>query len=268
MTKEELEKMIFHDKMSYVAIGKKYGVTGAAIKKRALKMGIVLPHKRAINPKEIFSHPREHHFAVCPICGKSFRKTEKEKRITCSIQCAGVYRSQKCKEKNAILLERGKWDGVERKNMWKPMFYVKSNGYLWAKCPNHPNCFKNGYVLAHRIVIENYLGRILRNNEFVHHKDGNKTNNNISNLEVMTLSEHAKHHYYERIKNGCGIIDYPRNCAKGKKTKCGKFDEKDIKNIRDLFSKGYKYKEIAQKYNVNSRNISNIVRNITYKWVY
>lgn len=49
-------------------------------------------------------------------------------------------------------------------------------------------------VLEHREVMEAHLGRALRSNEHVHHKDGNRSNNELSNLEVLSPSEHAKRH--------------------------------------------------------------------------
>lgn len=55
-SKQELETYILKDKLSYAAIGGIYGVTGAAIKKAALRYGIILPKKRTINVKENFSH--------------------------------------------------------------------------------------------------------------------------------------------------------------------------------------------------------------------
>jgi hypothetical protein len=44
--------------------------------------------------------------------------------------------------------------------------------------------------------MEQYLGRYLLPNEVVHHKDKNKSNNAIENLELfMSQSEHAHHHH-------------------------------------------------------------------------
>jgi hypothetical protein len=47
----------------------------------------------------------------------------------------------------------------------------------------------------HRVVAEQMLGRKLRPGEVIHHIDGNKRNNDPSNLMVFsTQSEHAKFH--------------------------------------------------------------------------
>ncbi len=47
----------------------------------------------------------------------------------------------------------------------------------------------------HRVVMENYIGRPLFSWEIVHHKDGNKRNNDINNLEIMSQGEHATEHF-------------------------------------------------------------------------
>lgn len=54
--KEELNRLINEEKLSYEAIGRLYGVTGNAIKKAASKLGIELPVRRKINDSENFSH--------------------------------------------------------------------------------------------------------------------------------------------------------------------------------------------------------------------
>lgn len=72
--------------------------------------------------------------------------------------------------------------------------YDKKRGYEVAYYPSHPNASTSGLVYVHRLVMENSLNRFLINDEIVHHKDKNKSNNNIKNLELMTNAEHSKHH--------------------------------------------------------------------------
>ena len=49
----------------------------------------------------------------------------------------------------------------------------------------------------HRKIMRLKLGRPLRDDEIVHHKDGDLNNNKPSNLQVMTRGEHARMHMLE-----------------------------------------------------------------------
>ena len=49
----------------------------------------------------------------------------------------------------------------------------------------------------HRVVMEKHIGRALLVGEIVHHIDGNKRNNDVSNLLLMTQSEHCRTHSLE-----------------------------------------------------------------------
>lgn len=50
------------------------------------------------------------------------------------------------------------------------------------------------FIDEHRLVMEQYLGRKLKSDEVVHHINGNKRDNRIENLQVMTLAEHSRMH--------------------------------------------------------------------------
>lgn len=71
---------------------------------------------------------------------------------------------------------------------------LRDDGYILVFCPEYPNTQGN-YVLEHRLVMANYLGRPLREDEHVHHKNGIKTDNRIENLELLSNSEHRKEHW-------------------------------------------------------------------------
>jgi hypothetical protein len=53
---------------------------------------------------------------------------------------------------------------------------------------------EDGWIEEHRYVMEKSLGRKLTKNEIVHHIDHDKLNNDISNLELTSRSEHMRHH--------------------------------------------------------------------------
>lgn len=50
----------------------------------------------------------------------------------------------------------------------------------------------------HRVVVERHIGRKLESFEIVHHRDEDKWNNDITNLEIMTQAEHAALHSRQR----------------------------------------------------------------------
>lgn len=72
-------------------------------------------------------------------------------------------------------------------NKGKGKGYVNQRGYRVRKINGRE-------VKEHRLVMEQHLGRKLEPWEHVHHKDGDKVNNTIANLELITAEEHNREH--------------------------------------------------------------------------
>lgn len=70
--------------------------------------------------------------------------------------------------------------------------------YWMRHVPDHPAANSIGYVLEHRLVMEQELGRYLRPDEIVHHLNEDPTDNRPENLEVMTQSDHVRHHLHQK----------------------------------------------------------------------
>jgi hypothetical protein len=87
--------------------------------------------------------------------------------------------------------------------MWK---------YREVYMPSHPKARANGCVLEHRVVAEQKIGRILKDEEVVHHIDSNRENNNEDNLIVFaTLKDHSRFHATGTMveTSECGVFISP-----------------------------------------------------------
>lgn len=85
----------------------------------------------------------------------------------------------------------------------------RKDGYIAVYFPDHPKSTKDGYIMEHILVMECNIGRWIKENEVVHHKNHIRNDNRIENLELMTFSEHARLHMIERInRKKKGMMTY------------------------------------------------------------
>lgn len=75
------------------------------------------------------------------------------------------------------------------------------HGYRLVYKPGHPNCRNlNGSLYEHTFVMSEHLGRPLRKGESVHHKNGDKLDNRIENLELWHKGQPSGQRVEDKIE--------------------------------------------------------------------
>lgn len=123
---------------------------------------------------------------------------------------------------------------------------------------NYKQLFINGkHIDEHRYIMEQHLGRKLGRNEYVHHKNGNKRDNRIENLEVMTPLEHNREHFEKlpkiKICVECGKEFEPPVNHRGRNKLCSKKcwykHQKKVSPFQNIPIVSYKNGSLVKKYN-------------------
>ncbi len=132
-------------------------------------------------------------WVACDKCGKErwvetrYGKPRSKLCRTCSIK------SSERNEKISASLRR------DKSPKWKGGTYIHGDGYNMVYLDSNdfffPMISGNNHVLEHRLVMAKHLGRCLQTFERVHHKNGNRQDNRIENLELIgSQGEHSLSH--------------------------------------------------------------------------
>lgn len=183
--KSNLEQLILIDKLSYEEIGRRYGCTGSNIKKVAQRIGIELPTKRKINPKETFNRTKKY----CLNCGKELISYNGSYGKFCNNGCQAKYTHKIAYQK--IL------DGdpsIMRAN-YSPKYFrddiLREQGGICAICKMKPVWNDKELVFI------------------IDHIDGHASNNKRDNLRCICPNCDSQLDTY-KSKNKCGERSYYR----------------------------------------------------------
>lgn len=115
-------------------------------------------------------------------------------------------------------------------------------------------CFR-----IHRLIAQAFIPNP-ENKPFVNHIDGNKLNNDISNLEWVTNKENIQHASHMGLLNPC----------KGEDNKFAKLNDDAVRYIREVYtpySKDYGFRPLAEKFNVSKSVIKGVIYGTSWKHV-
>jgi hypothetical protein len=113
----------------------------------------------------------------CEVCGKKLTEYQKN---CCSLSCSAVKSNRMCRGESG----KNYHGGIKR--------HVE--GYTMVLRWEHPSHDQNGYVYEHRLIMEEEIGRYLESREIVHHLNGQKDDNRLSNL--MLFSNQREHQLF------------------------------------------------------------------------
>lgn len=107
----------------------------------------------------------------------------------------------------------------------------------------------------HRLVALSFI-KNPENKPQVNHKDGNKQNNRVDNLEWLTNKENVVHAFSIGLNEG----------IKGEENVNAKLAESDVVNIYNLYKTNkYSMKDLADKFNTSETNVYDIVNRKKWK---
>lgn len=110
----------------------------------------------------------------------------------------------------------------------------------------------------HRIVAVAFIPNP-KGKPFINHKDGNKLNNSVENLEWVTASENCKHAFQSGLSKG-NFKTWPNNMK-------ARLNPRLVRRIRAMVASGVSINAEANKMGCDWKTISNIITRRTWKHV-
>lgn len=130
---------------------------------------------------------RSHWLCTCLLCGNE------EARVPTNSLTKGIITACSCNQGwlgyHRTRVPKPKKEKVKKSRPPKKYRVLSSHGYVRLFEPEHPNADHTGRVYEHTFVMSKSLRRALVDNENVHHKNGDKQDNRLENLELWSTSQ-------------------------------------------------------------------------------
>lgn len=137
---------------------------------------------------------------------------------------------------NIQVFYNGAWTSKQTK--------ITKEGYMVARVSRHK---KKVELRIHRLVAEAFIPNP-NNKPYINHKDGNRCNNHVDNLEWVTPLENT-HHAMRRGKYAV------------------KLHPEQITQIRKLHSEGHNQVQLGKKFGVTNGMICHIIKGRKWSWI-
>ena len=176
--------------------------------------------------------------------------------VTCNVDNSQVFL---CLKQGASMEEE--WRDMSG---WKERYKVSNHGKVYSKlynkimspCKAHDGYhrltlmrnYKQKTMLVHRLVLIAFVGDPPTKKHHANHKDGNKDNNNINNLEWVTPKENQRHAYDTGLNSGLS----------GEENNNAKLKLSEVVQIRKMLAINYQQKDLAKKFNISQSWVSMI----------
>ena len=147
-------------------------------------------------------------------------------------------------------LDRKVWNYIKKGRTLK----THNNGHGYYNISLHGNNKIEKHVYIHRLVAETFIPNP-NNLPQVNHKDFNKSNNNIDNLEWVSSLQNKIHY---RKSKYCKNVEQRKNEKLCNKTFQKIYNTKDI--ILELYNSGYTINEIKEKTKLSRDFISSVIK--------
>lgn len=137
--------------------------------------------------------------AECIYCSNEFERS-RDGQSYCSVSCANKHQYE-TGQRDAEKTTDAANDACKEQGMEKfksnPTKRVSKRGYKLIYIPSaHPE-LEQGWLKYHHFVWWQNTGELPPEDKIVHHKNGDKLDNKFENLEVMTNSDHIRHHWQQ-----------------------------------------------------------------------